>query len=338
MIHITIQETENGLFTDPEDMLNIVDAMAIEFRKTKFLSGLHTGYSASISMNTIKFEFKGMAMKEKSGNSYLVRNIAAIISEMGLSDVCYVSDCINQPIAGDLIISTEIFKPEETRNSRLLKGLIEDNAVPETYLCNISKQTMDEPVYTTERPDIHYEKNQLMYWLYTQDNPVDIYTTKMIRPGNDIITDVTLKAEISSFVKEKINCGLREKQKMANGKLVETIKKYVSGNVTQETIDQAFRTAAAVDNVEDLKMIFRKVTSVDAQDNKQRKRTALHWAIEKNSVASIEWLLSVQAKTNIPDAFGKTAVDYAHLSSNAEIKKLLLGEMLEHKHSVNCGI
>lgn len=322
MLIITIKEYEDNLFTDQKDMVNIEKAIVVEFNKRLFLNGLHKGFTVKCRTSELIFHFKGLIIEDKETSNYIARYMQNILDEIGLEEICAVSSITTIPHFGDQIVPLKYFKPEDTRNTNLLKGLINDDEIPEDYKCHLSDQVMDDPVHTTQRPDIYYDKSQLVFWLYSQDNPIDPLTTKNIRITSDVIDDLALKNKISTYVRDQIKTGLKKKQNAKNEIFVKTVRKYAP-DVTQASIDKAFRVAAAYNNTEELGILIMKVSNINAQDdNPHRRRTALHWAVIKDATKSVEWLLQIGALVNIPDSTGKTALDYANQSNNT-IKRLL---------------
>lgn len=160
--------------------------------------------------------------------------------------------------------------------------------------------------------------SHLTYWLFSQDIPSDPLTRITICPFSDVISDLELKLEISSYVKEQVKLGLQKKNEL----FIATVKQYAQ-EVTVATIDKAFRSAAAANKVNELEILYRKISTIDAQDNNpQRKRTTLHWAVEKKAINCVKWLLERGAKSNIVDANGKTVLDYANQTNSPEIREL----------------
>lgn len=333
MITIEFTEKEPGLFTEQLDMVNVSNAMLKKFAEVGLLSGFQQGSRICVETCSITLEYPGITAEDGEVVKFIIRKVEEIIKEVNLSDICSVSSASKQDCNGDKIIRLNHLKPRETKNSMLLKNILPMEDVPEEYLCQLSQEIIDEPVYTTKRPDIFYNKNHLTHWLYSRSNPLDPYTNQAINAINDVIFDADKKKEIDAFVSTKLKEGLLLKQK----KFQTAVKKHTGEEkITQANIDKAFRTAAARNEVNDLAILFHKVTSINAQDdNPIRKRTALHWAIEKGSVDCVKWLLDNKAEINIPDANNKTALDYASDSNNDEIKQLVLGQLVKPFQSLS---
>ncbi|MBS0358288.1 MAG: ankyrin repeat domain-containing protein, partial [Proteobacteria bacterium] len=100
------------------------------------------------------------------------------------------------------------------------------------------------------------------------------------------------------------------------------------------SLETALRRSASEGNTQDVELILSQGTDINAQDSAKNKRTALHWAVVGKHKSVIEVLLKEGARTDIFDAFIKTAEDYARESGVEEIKQLFVAvtqEKLNHR-------
>jgi len=97
------------------------------------------------------------------------------------------------------------------------------------------------------------------------------------------------------------------------------MEKYKLKDASPESINQGFRRATRVGIKEHVLAFYRLGAQVDAQDdNKDKKYTALHIAFMQDHNPIIRLLHALGASTNIPDANGKIASDYAKVSNDEE--------------------
>ncbi|QLH43914.1 MAG: ankyrin repeat domain-containing protein [Coxiellaceae bacterium] len=75
------------------------------------------------------------------------------------------------------------------------------------------------------------------------------------------------------------------------------------------------------DNVKDLRLLLAYECKFDVNLTDDEGRTALHWAVIKDSISCIEFLLQNGARQDIPDRF-KNSKDYAAKSTNKDVLKL----------------
>ncbi|MBS0358643.1 MAG: SAM-dependent methyltransferase [Proteobacteria bacterium] len=91
------------------------------------------------------------------------------------------------------------------------------------------------------------------------------------------------------------------------------LKKYQPpAETTLPTFEAALRRLTANGCEADVKFLIQSVSNIDAQDtNPESLKTALHWAVIKGYAGIAEFLMDMGARTDIPDARGKTAKEYA---------------------------
>jgi predicted nucleotidyltransferase len=93
--------------------------------------------------------------------------------------------------------------------------------------------------------------------------------------------------------------------------LEQLMKKYELANTSQPMLEKGLRKAAVNNQVEDLQKFIVKVSNINAQDSGAHKKTALHWAVIKGHVACVQSLIAADARLDIEDGEGKTAISYA---------------------------
>ena len=79
---------------------------------------------------------------------------------------------------------------------------------------------------------------------------------------------------------------------------------------TQRSLEKGLRNAAANNKIDDVKIFLKYVYDINAQDNGENRRTALHCAAIKGHKDCCRLLIEEGAKQDIPDAKGDTAIKY----------------------------
>ena len=106
-------------------------------------------------------------------------------------------------------------------------------------------------------------------------------------------------------------------------RLEAVLGRYKGDDVQLPEFEVALRRAAHEKDLEDVQFLIGRVRDINAQDNNpEKRRTALHWAVLKGRKENVEALLAAGARDDIPDATEKTAKDYAMQSSDEEMKSL----------------
>lgn len=99
-------------------------------------------------------------------------------------------------------------------------------------------------------------------------------------------------------------------------------KKYqLEDDDSQEVREKALRRAAAKGNLEDLLYFSTLVENFDSQDNGIKKQTAFHHAAKGGFIDCVEFLGTLGARWNIPDASGETAEELIKNSKNSGLLK-----------------
>lgn len=301
-------------------MVTMSETLIVAFQKYKFLFGIQNGYRTTTSADNFTLEYSGITPANDETMNFIVRDLTWIIKSSGLGEYLFVSGASKRPEAGDRVFSTLYLKPSSTIHSAMLKDY--KGELPENHTCSLTQEIIDEPVYLRTKPDIKYELLQLRFWLFTQNKFIDPFTRLSINPYEDIIEDNELKLQIQATVRQKFK-ELMQAEKQA---LLDMLTSY---NLTTSIDDmqKALRIAASKDNVDALKMLLSRV-KVNAQDtNPQNLKTALHWAVIKQSINSIKLILKFGGRFDIKDAKGKTALDYAKESDCRDVLDLFIDNL-----------
>jgi len=108
------------------------------------------------------------------------------------------------------------------------------------------------------------------------------------------------------------------------------LRRYKLPDASQSSLEKALRMSVVNFFYEDLEQLLQEVDNINAQDdNPTSQKTALHWAVIKENQKAISSLLSVGAACDIPDADGKTALDYAHAIDDINTIQLFIEFFLE---------
>lgn len=141
----------NKELADRSEFDQIHHALVIEFRKIKFLSPYHKGYSVGATSESILICFNGIQPDPIA--NYLIGELNVILSEMGLRELYRALGVDVVCNACDTVINIDDFKPSATRNALLMANHVNDDEIPSEYLCSMSHQIMNDPAFTIMRPD-----------------------------------------------------------------------------------------------------------------------------------------------------------------------------------------
>lgn len=114
-------------------------------------------------------------------------------------------------------------------------------------------------------------------------------------------------------------------EKSAEDEILKLVKLYNLCDTSQSELEKGLRRAAANKSALHLQKFIEARVDINAQDPKLKK-TALHWAVEKNSLECVTVLLSNHADPSITDDSGKKPSDY--LSIDPQIRSLLASREL----------
>ena len=288
--------------------------------------------------------------------NFIVREVTMLLNEIGLGNILYICGSGSQPKINDVIFNYTDMKPSDTRNGRLLDKLkISSDEIPEQFICQISRQLMDEPVYIKGHAEIKYNLPHLRYWIFQQNEMQNPFTRQMIQTS-DIIYDDKLKKEINAYIQMTTMATMEPLKNKVEERLRDIFYRYKLQGNPVANLETAFRRAAALNKRDDLKFLLTQINDMNKADETQGKqKSALHWAAQNGHVECVkllvqagarcdipdahkrmplhlaviheqvdcaEILIKSGARGNIPDALGKTAPDYAKEKSNQAILEL----------------
>ncbi len=209
-------------------------------------------------------------------------------------------------------------------------------------------------VYGEEHIEIAFELNSLGQAYYNLYDKASLQkATKFFRmahelwvklvgnedPTSEVLGDYhkrAAKALEEAIEKQKLikQC-LKTKRKPVS-RLKEMFKKYRDPkDQTMPSAERVLRRAAKAGNAADVKVLVSMVCDGDAQDNDLKsRRTALHWAVIKGHVEAAKVLINGGARSDISDASGQTAEDYADSSTFEAIKALFPSVCVNHSLSI----
>lgn len=307
------------------DILEIFkEAIIKSFVEKSFFARSAKEYEVAVNNTFAHIRVVGLmlAHPQQQNANFLSREISMIIDELNLSDWLFLSGVTNTPTLGDAEFNFENLRPRLINATLLDKLGCADEKVPEEFCGQISRVIMDDPVYINGAPEIKYDSKSLRFWLFQQSELIDPYRRISIS-CRDIISDHALKVKIDGFVHTAIEAQLLKKKR-----LFELTTKYNLSNTSDEQLAKGLRRASAQNDYDDVAYLISLVPDVNIQDgNPLNRKTALHWAIMRGSKESISLLVAAGARSDIPDAAGKTARNYAEESGDADLLSLLDGAL-----------
>ena len=201
----------------------------------------------------------------------------------------------------------------------LKKEALEGEPIPANMLCTVGLDIMTVPVYLRTNPNMKYDFHAVRSWILKSTASTDS-TPRTAITILDIIFDTELADEIDSFVNDKI-----ERKILAFYKLKDASK---------ESLQHGLRRAAYLGESMHLRFFLKKlnIDEINAQDNNpEKKRTALHWAVLSGSQDCVRALLSAGANPSIKDASDKMAKDYAKEDHKGIVSILDFNVMVQDK-------
>jgi hypothetical protein len=310
------------LFKSQADFRPFGETICNEFSQRNLYRGYASGFNLELCDTGFNVVFIGMCGGKDQDIHYIAREVGTILDDIGLRKLFYVQGTQNSPRPSDLVFSCENIEPRQTRNSALFDKLnIADEKIPQQFICQLSQHLMDEPAYIKSQPEIKYNLSHLRYWLFQKGIMQNPFTRTDVAL-KDIVLDNELKSEILNFLRTAIQENLLEKKEL-NRLVVE----YRLENMSPISLGKGLRVAAANKKVNDLKVFIQHVDNIDRQDeNELNRKTALHWAVIKESKECAETLVKAGARWDIPDYFKKTALDYAKEKNNNELLAVFIKE------------
>jgi hypothetical protein len=326
-IKIRFVPKDKTVFRNAEDIQPIAKTIADEITQRKLYTEYSPKYNLTISENSFEIEFLTMCAKGSEDVNFIAREFSSFLYEIGYSELIYIAGVKDKPEPGNLQFESKHKLPLTTKNHKLAQAYVFfDKEIPERFLCKLTQQFMDKPVYLKQNPDIKYEEIHLKHWLFTHDEPHDPFTRKII-DISDIVVDQKLYIEINAILPtlivnslknkhEEVEKIKREQEKAANEekiKLNQIVVRCKLDDASPKSLRKGARYAAAKNYVDDLAYLIKKVPNAinEQDDNEQNKKTPLHWAAKNGSHECIKLLRDHKAKSDIPDFFNKTALDYA---------------------------
>lgn len=266
--------------------------------------------------NTIQLKLYGLCTYDEKTNNYILLLIEDAFNKIGFNKLITILECSSHYSFNDNEVSFESLKPKSTLNAMRLQSFKSQELIPQHYVCALSKQVMDEPVFIKSNPDVLYDKNHLIYYLSGQKQ-------LMVTP-EDIVCSKALKNQIRDYIQMTIRDTLAKKSQ-TKSQLTSLVKRYTQDwSLDPEARLRAFIKAASTNNISDLSVLCPSINDINAAPkNSYEKETALHAAVQNGAVDSVNFLLHNRANPEVRDAYGLNAFQYADRLLYQEIKALL---------------
>lgn len=155
-----------------------------------------------------------------------------------------------------------------------------DGYIPPKFICSISGDIMDHPVYDIRFPNYRYD---IKIFRLLQKEPGDQWEEDFMK------TDDILQKQINEFMLQKIF----KKFSIPDNELFIGDKK-----------NKAFRRAVIAGNFLDLKFLVRTGANIDSTN--QEGRTALQLALHHKKIQNVIFLLNLNPNLNKPDIYNQT--------------------------------
>ena len=342
MFIIYLESRSKDILLFNSDKERLVDVLMAAIKRERFFIKYRDLFGIFLTPNGLSIHLNSVFSPDKKTDEFIERMFTAVLTNTGLDGLLQVagSETVVSPLDKHLVrydqfgqpiypyIKIENFKPANTRvNESILDGLVEN--IPENYKCTLTTEVMDNPVYVSMQPTIFFEEDNLRYWLYQQNKEIDPISklpmfkhpiSQQLMSLNDIRKNDQLSEEIKQFANQQFSQKFVEK----NQRLIEKMNFYGCNEKTQENLEKAIRKAAAANDLEGLKLFAEITSELHAVDsNPDSKRNGLHWAAIKGSTQTFEYLLNQFVNPLVPDAKGKTALDYAFEYKREDIIKLI---------------
>jgi ankyrin repeat protein len=143
--------------------------------------------------------------------------------------------------------------------------------------------------------------------LKQESGPSSVATTNSVAAENTPLFNKELEGTFSGMFSRE-NSSLKEQKKQ------QLKSRYNLPDLSEPQLARGLRNAAVNGKLDDLKDFIELGANIDANDNSQKK-TALHYALEKEHMLCVHWLIEHGANYNIADALNTTAYAYARKHS-----------------------
>lgn len=267
-----------------------------------------------------KIQIDGISVIDVESVNMLASIVKERIEDSNLPIYLSQTTLTGAALPGEALFLHQRLKPIRSKHARLLSK-IEEVQIPEEFCCPLSGDIMDDPVYDTRSPSIHYDQDFLQYWL--RKNHVKLMPhTKMPANQNHIKVNFDLKCRIVNFVKSTIEAYEAQKKRII-------LEKFnIKLTTDKKAINQALRRAIVFeDTYDDFFVLLSLGADVNAQDDNPTKRfTPLHLAIRENKTSFAMTLLQAGARIDVADAAGITVsqlIIQRLRSNDPEIQEIL---------------
>jgi hypothetical protein len=332
-------------------MQPIANLVADEIKKRKLYMEFTKGFQLIVDQNGMSFSivFQGVSALTPDEVNFIVRELAELIYEIGLEKIIYINGTAVQVVDGDFPFTSKIYESELTLSQKLVDICQAKNEdIPERFICAVSSQLMDDPVYFQGSPDIIFDYNKIRFWLYKQDIPRHPHTRVPVK-YSQIIHDFALKAEINSFKTDLIyNASVKANRSSSNapdspvarmGQAHEQLEKHLNqllrGKSSYQGIfeainsrhySKALRRACTCKDLplafEISRIILDFINILPINLNEQageRNRAAIHYAVENANLPLVKFLISKGADKLLEDLQGLSARDFLISVSSPDI-------------------
>ncbi len=346
-ITITFTVTDPLLIRSMSDMQPIAMLVSEEIRKRKLYREYIQRFELTVDERGRDFSiiFRGMCALETDEKNFIVRELTAILHEMGLSKVIFINVLEVQSLADDIVFTSKIYESELTSSQRLVEVCqTKSDDIPEEYICAISSQLMDEPVYFKGNPEVKFDYNKIRFWLYKQSVPHHPHTRVRVM-DSDVIHDFELKVKINAFKSELIYNVYVNKHKcsqqlsglsdpdspvmrmgIAHEQLENRLNFLVKNKdsypglfeaIKLRRYSQALRRACTCDDynlafkISSTILDYDRVLSININEQVGNdNRAAIHYAMKKTNLPLVKFLVCKGADTTLKDSHGQCADDF----------------------------
>lgn len=241
----------------------------------------------------------------------LIKEIQALFGPSNLKNL--VKDAEIVDAVSTIIYLSNGMKPLTTHEREEILRIFKTTGIPAEKI-SFREPYKSEFVETDARIEIELRQSQLLEILKNKENLNRFSQQPEFKKSEQ--PNATYDREKKDSDKENSNftswSSMFPDKKKEGGELAKLAKFYKLKDTSQPELEKGLRRAAASNNVEDLKKFIDAQVNVNAQDSKLKK-TALHWAVEKNAPACVFILQVSGADDTIKDAFGKRPGDFPEI-------------------------